>query len=547
MSLSEATNFLIAAGLSSPDAQCVCQHVGASTKDDLKYIQSEVESVAKQVGLKLVAKKKFSEAIEKLTKPVSQPPAIPEVQPEIQPEPKSKVAEAQPAQDALPREFVAIAIDRSGSMGCCFNETQSWCDDGNQNALKKTIQRRSRMEAVKNVFYAFRDRTATLGEGAHQLGLLQFDHVVEKLMNLSSDLDLFECIVDDIEKRGSTAIYSAIIAAVEMLQPQFAARPDADFRVVLLTDGQNNAGDSPQAALQAAFEIGAVVDAIIVGDSPDTNLRKIVAATGGNCYQITTLSEGFELMEAEAVVSLKARRGGTDKPEFVKKQFKPEMLSMTQAQTIVRGKNASKAASKAIKAITATRRAQKMTDCATGAATLVNKASSAGDRRLAKELGKFASNGSPDGFHIYPDADNPHLMRVLMEGPPGTPFANGVFELDVTIPKSYPFGRPSIDFVTPIYHCNVSDSGFICMDALNYNWNPTSNLEGLFEALRELMRNPDTSNGSLRSWIAELTIMSRKSGGTDTRYYDAASTLTKTQAAKSVEEFEAQWCGMTSK
>ena len=88
-----------------------------------------------------------------------------------------------------------------------------------------------------------------------------------------------------------------------MLQPQF----EADFRVVLLTDGENNAGVSQQAAVQAAFEIGAVVDAIIhiVGEIPDTNLRKIVAATGGNCYQIMTLGESFELMEAESVVSLK--------------------------------------------------------------------------------------------------------------------------------------------------------------------------------------------------------------------------------------------------
>ena len=358
----------------------------------------------------------------------------------------------------------------------------------------------------------------------------------------SSDLDLFESIVDDIQVRGGTAIYSAIVSAVDMLRPQFAARPEADFRVVLLTDGENNAGVSQQAALQAAFEIGAVVDAIIVGDNPDTNLRKIVAATGGNCYQIITLSEGFELMEAEAVVSLKARRGGTDKPKFVKKEFKPEMLSMTQAKTIVRGKNASKVASKAIKAITATKRAQKMTDCATAAGAMVNKASSAGDRRLAKELGKFATTGAPDGFHIYPDADNPRLMRVLMEGPPDTPFANGVFELDVTIPNSYPFSSPQIDFVTPIYHCNVSDTGYICMDALDYSWSPSRNLAGLFQALRELLRQPNSSS-SLRSWIAELTIMSHKSGGADTRYFDSASAATKADASKSVEEFEAQWRG----
>ena len=36
------------------------------------------------------------------------------------------------------------------------------------------------MEAVKNVFYAYRDRTETLGKGKHELGLIQFDDQIEK-------------------------------------------------------------------------------------------------------------------------------------------------------------------------------------------------------------------------------------------------------------------------------------------------------------------------------------------------------------------------------
>ena len=49
------------------------------------------------------------------------------------------------------------------------------------------------------------------------------------------------------------------------------------------------------------------------GDSPDANLRRIVTASEGQCYKISTLGEGFELLEAESVVSLSARRGGEEK------------------------------------------------------------------------------------------------------------------------------------------------------------------------------------------------------------------------------------------
>merc|ERR1719401_2424467 len=101
-----------------------------------------------------------------------------------------------------------------------------------------------------------------------------------------------------------------------MLKRRYSRDSKTDLRILVLTDGQNNTGATPEQALDAANEINATVDAIIVGDSPDANLRRIVAATEGECYQISSLGEGFELLEAESVVSLKARRGGAEKPQF---------------------------------------------------------------------------------------------------------------------------------------------------------------------------------------------------------------------------------------
>merc|ERR1712087_769921 len=119
-----------------------------------------------------------------------------------------------------------------------------------------------------------------------------------------------------MEKRGQTAIYSSIIQASFMLKSHFQEDSQTDLRILVLTDGQNNAGASPEQALEAVNQIGAVVDAIIVGNNPDANLRRIVNATEGECYQISNLGEGFELLEAEGVVSMRARRGDIAKPPF---------------------------------------------------------------------------------------------------------------------------------------------------------------------------------------------------------------------------------------
>ena len=155
-----------------------------------------------------------------------------------------------------PQECIAVCIDRSGSMGSPFSEG------------------RTRMEAVKQMFYAFRDRVESIGGTGHQLGLLQFDNEVETLLALSADLAAFEDSVDAMKKRGATAIFTAIEKGVEMLEPVAVAHPHTDLRVVVLTDGQNNHHpiDPLYTALDAfekAHRVGVVVDAILVGSVVD--------------------------------------------------------------------------------------------------------------------------------------------------------------------------------------------------------------------------------------------------------------------------------------
>merc|ERR1719416_287646 len=116
-------------------------------------------------------------------------------------------------------------------MGAPFNEVTL------EVVHQKVVNQRTRMEAVKAMFYAFRDRADSIGRGTHQMGLVQFDSQVDRLLDLTPELDRFEAIVDDMEKRGATAIYSSIVEAVSMLQPHFALDGQDDLRILVLTDG----------------------------------------------------------------------------------------------------------------------------------------------------------------------------------------------------------------------------------------------------------------------------------------------------------------------
>lgn len=501
-------------------AEQILELTDAVNLDDFKLLDATmVEEVIKEAGLKLVTAQKFRLAMAELqgqglTQIESFAPCEP-VPVEVQ----------NPVQV---QECIVICIDRSGSMGCPLAEVTLNIVRG---TTKDSVAERPRMEAVKSMFYAFRDRVESLGRGKQELGLIQFDDTVEMLLDLTSQLDRFESIVDNMQKRGQTAIYSSIAKAAEMLEKRLQAGTldsNADLRIFVLTDGQNNSGVSAQEALKAARRIGAVVDAIIVGNTPDADLRRIVSATDGECYQIQNLEEGFQLLEAEGVVSLLARRGeGKPKPKRETREINFSSLSernITNVASVQRASVAPNLSSKTVVHISSIKEAS----VPTGAVV----------QRIFKEL-KQATNDQVEGIHIFP-AEDLNTWRVLMEGPVSTPFEAGVFVLNVIFPSNYPFRPPQITFETPIYHCNVSDSGKICLSILQDSWNPALTALQCLESIRLMLKSPDTDN-SLRQWIAELTLAHHKSNGSDTRYYEKASECTRRNASLSVADWRQKW------
>eukprot|EP00747_Dinoflagellata_sp_TGD_P106084 gnl/TRDRNA2_/TRDRNA2_169758_c0_seq2.p1 gnl/TRDRNA2_/TRDRNA2_169758_c0~~gnl/TRDRNA2_/TRDRNA2_169758_c0_seq2.p1 ORF type:complete len:381 (-),score=50.40 gnl/TRDRNA2_/TRDRNA2_169758_c0_seq2:306-1448(-) len=362
----------------------------------------------------------------------------------------------------------------------------------------------------------------------HLLGLIQFDNEVESLLQPTSLLSSFERIIDDVEPRGQTAIYSSLVHAVEMLRP-YAGKT---LRIVALTDGQNNTGVDATTAVENVRGIGAVVDAIIVGNQPDKRLRQIVEATGGECFQIQNTTEGFELLEAESVVSLAARGGprpvdGRALDEIAEKAIMRPDVVKRQRHEVAVGKVAD------IKSVAQT-------------SNVKNGSSGANVKRALGELQQVAKGDEKvwlhkgQGVHIFPSEEDLCVWRCLIEGPAGSPFAGGVFALTVRLPSDYPFRPPNVRFETPVYHCNISESGQPCLDVLDSSWSPALSVPKVLEHVRDLLADPDPNN-ALRQWVAELTLAHANTGGTDTRYVDNASKETALHASKTVEEWKAIW------
>lgn len=83
--------------------------------------------------------------------------------------------------------------------------------------------------------------------------------------------------------------------------------------------------------------------------------------------------------------------------------------------------------------------------------------------------------------------------NATIMGPDKSPYAGGVYMLKIRFPNDYPFKPPKINFTTKIYHCNVNDSGGICLDILKDNWSPALTISKVLLSICSLLTdcNPD--------------------------------------------------------
>ena len=82
--------------------------------------------------------------------------------------------------------------------------------------------------------------------------------------------------------------------------------------------------------------------------------------------------------------------------------------------------------------------------------------------RLRKELEMFTTSPSP-GVTAWEASKTevPTNLGAMIVGPDDSPYAKGLYSLDIQIPERYPFEPPRVRFITPIYHPNIDTEGKI--------------------------------------------------------------------------------------
>lgn len=148
-------------------------------------------------------------------------------------------------------------------------------------------------------------------------------------------------------------------------------------------------------------------------------------------------------------------------------------------------------------------------------------------KRLEKEVGDLQSESTkiiPVNISLGPSLKGHSKEQDLYKwdasilGELKTPYEGGKFDLEIIIPKDYPFSPPKVKFKTKIYHPNISDAGDICLDILKGNWSPALTVQKVVMSIASLLTDPNPKD-PLRGDAATLFLQDRKSYDNKVREY----------------------------
>jgi len=136
----------------------------------------------------------------------------------------------------------------------------------------------------------------------------------------------------------------------------------------------------------------------------------------------------------------------------------------------------------------------------------------AANGRLRKELTEVGKVDASSGVSAAAVGDGSDLryLKGKINGPESTCYEGGIFEIDIIIPKQYPFEPPKMKFTTKIWHPNISSqTGAICLDILKDQWSPALTIKTALLSLRALLSSPEPSDPQ-DAEVAKMYIGDRK-------------------------------------
>jgi ubiquitin-conjugating enzyme E2 D/E len=159
--------------------------------------------------------------------------------------------------------------------------------------------------------------------------------------------------------------------------------------------------------------------------------------------------------------------------------------------------------------------------------------------RFRKEL-RDSHEWGIEGTDIISVKDRVNDILGWFDGPPGTPYAGGVFYVRFYIPGRYPHKPPVCRFLTQIYHPNIDSRGRICMDTIEHMWSPALTMRTILLSIQSLLSEPSAGD-PLVPEIAETFIRDKAKYEENARLYTEKFALRKIPDLSDTKQDGTSW------
>jgi len=395
--------------------------------------------------------------------------------------------EAEP--EFLTEQIDIVVMDISGSM-----KSRSSLDNIDTGIGTGNVKTREDMSKV--LFHTMMDKLISF-ELFHAVGLLAFGHGMTPI-SVTKEVESFHDELGRLDaNERRTKLYDAIWKGVDMIEEYIATHHSEinheklQKRIFVLTDGMDNASDfKPWQVSQKLQQAGIRLDSIPLGGANRT-LQALTLSSGGLYFDVDSQEQGMSLFENEATLSLAFREQATG----------PSPPAVTDADvftTFAAGLNVRQAVTREIRAAVPKSAFAKVATAAEAKAAIQEGRVAGGSlsrrslKRVTKEFLDIQKNPAP-GTTVHMGAEDAAVWKAVLTDLPGA-YAGGTWVLTVEFPADYPFKPPRVRFATPIYHCNVSSGGGICLDVLKDGWHPALTVARVLASVRALVEDPNAED-----------------------------------------------------
>jgi len=397
----------------------------------------------------------------------------------------------------------------------------------------------TRMEAAQSLFVDYANRSIAYNYPT-AIGLITFGSTVN-----SDECEItlsYEDFIEEVQKLqpdGDTKLFDAIHESADKLlawkkrviserktkaqqkkENQQASKhkdaKDVQLRIVCLSDGIDCKSEHFEAweCAEVLQKNKIVFDLVRIGDpkAQDPQAHGIAKATGGYVFHPRSMHMGRQMMELETMLFAGERPEGfrhktraglelvKDKTTFSRfTQVGRFPLDRCDEHVVPARRKADGLELRIMGAKeTETKLLEMEKEEASSSSSALSKTSKKKDiqpaarKRILRDFKNAQRDKNPD-YDIYMTEDI-SFWTVVMDGPKGSLYEDGVFELYMDFPSDYPSKPPTVRFITEMRHCNIARQGRICHSILDRNWNSDQTALDVLNNIYGLLISPESEN-----------------------------------------------------